>query len=114
MGLHQRIALAVRLGGDPLHGGAHHAVQQDVALQRRRARRVRRAQQQMAPQADAGRGHGGGPGVVALLAAAGDDPVAAAVHGLGQQELQLAHLVAGQRGAGEVVLLAQDLHADLA
>jgi hypothetical protein len=45
----------------------------------------------------------GGATVVRLLAAAGDDEVRLACAGVGEQELELPDLVAGELGAGQVV-----------
>ena len=41
--------------------------------------------------------------------AAGDDRVTPLLEGIGQEELQLAHLVAGERGASVVVALDEQL-----
>src|SRR5262249_9420740 len=60
-----------------------------------------------------GGGDGGGAAMVRLLAAAGDHRVGALRARFGEQELELADLVARQRRAGEVVTLHQQLDAEL-
>jgi hypothetical protein len=60
----------------------------------RRRGRIVGAQDQPTRQPEARRGQRGGAAVVRLLAAAGDHGVGAGGQGLGEQELELAHLVA--------------------
>src|SRR5690625_338589 len=62
----------------------------------------------MAAQSEPGTEQGRGPAVIGLHPAAGDEGIGAIGHGRGQDELQLAHLVAGLGTAGEVVPLDPD------
>ncbi len=77
-------------------------VEQQIAfgLRRRLA-----PQQQVYRQPKLGPRKSRGPAVVALQTAAGDERVIAVIDGVGGDELQLAHLVATEGTAGQVVAL---------
>ena len=57
----------------------------------------------MQPQLGARKG--GSAAVIALQTTAGDQGIVTIIDGVGRDELQLAHLVAAQGGAGQVVAL---------
>ena len=109
--VHERNPVLVLLRGDPDDLGPHHPVQKDVAGQGRRVLGVVGAQHQPGGQAQPGGGRGCGPGVVGLGPAAGDDQVAAIIPCFGQEELQLADLVARNLGAGQIVPLDMDFRS---
>lgn len=69
------------------------------------------AQDQVARQAQVGRRDRRGARVIGLNAAEGDDAVGRRGARLGHEKLQLAHLVAGQLHAGQVVALDPQLGA---
>ena len=103
---HEGDAVAVLRRADETHFGADEAVQLQIAGGRVvPVRRRGGPQEQDRAQPQLGGGDGGGPAVIALDAAAGQHPPGAAGPCVGQQVLQLAHLVPGQRCAGQVVTL---------
>jgi hypothetical protein len=78
-----------------VHGGAGEALDEQVADQARVAvdGLAVGAQHEVAVQAEVARGDGRRAAVVALDAADRDDDIGAALLGVGEQELELAHLV---------------------